>query len=51
LSNGRNDESEYMKQGRFSEEGIVAILKESEAGAKVRGLYQRHGISDATFYT
>jgi putative transposase len=40
-----------MKQGRFSEERIIAILKEVEAGAKVTELCRRHGISDATFYT
>ena len=40
-----------MKQGRFSEEQIIAILKEAEAGAKVTELCRRHGISDATFYT
>jgi len=40
-----------MKQGRFSEEQIVAILKEAEAGgSKIAELCRRHGISDATFY-
>lgn len=39
-----------MKQGRFSEEQILAILKEAEAGAKPAELCRRHGISDATFY-
>jgi putative transposase len=40
-----------MKQGRFSEEQIVSILKEAEAGtSKVADLCRRHGISDATFY-
>src|SRR6516225_6761404 len=40
-----------MKQGRFSEEQIVAILKEAEAGGiKIAELCRRHGLSDATFY-
>jgi putative transposase len=40
-----------MKQGRFSEEQIVAILKEAEGGGtKIAELCRRHGISDATFY-
>ena len=40
-----------MKQGRFSEEQIIAVLKEAEAGAKVTELCRRHGISDAAFYS
>jgi putative transposase len=40
-----------MKQGRFSEEQIISILKEAETGAKVAELCRRHGVSDATFYT
>jgi putative transposase len=40
-----------MKQGRFSEEQIIAVLKEAEAGARITELCRRHGISDATFYT
>src|SRR5579862_9374577 len=39
-----------MKRARFSEEQIISILKEAEAGAKVSELCRRHGISDATFY-
>jgi len=40
-----------MKQGRFSEEQIIAILKEAEAGGtKIAELCRCHGISDATFY-
>ena len=39
-----------MKKRRFSEEQIIAVLKEAEAGAKVLELCRKHGISDATFY-
>jgi putative transposase len=39
-----------MKRSRFSEEQIIAILKEQEAGAKAADVCRRHGISDATFY-
>ena len=39
-----------MKRSRFSDEQIIAILKENEAGAKVDELCRRHGISSATFY-
>jgi putative transposase len=40
-----------MKRARFSDEQIIAILKEAEGGGKVAELCRRHGISDATFYT
>jgi len=39
-----------MKRSRFSEEQIIGILKEHEAGATAADLSRRHGISDATFY-
>jgi len=35
---------------RHTEEQIIGILKESEAGAKTSELCRKHGISDATFY-
>jgi putative transposase len=39
-----------MKGSRFSEEQIIGILREQEAGAKTQEVCRRHGISDATFY-
>ena len=39
-----------MKQKRFTEEQIIGMLKEQEAGAKTADVCRKHGISDATFY-
>jgi len=39
-----------MKKQRFTEEQIIAVLKEQEAGAKATDLCRKHGISEATFY-
>lgn len=39
-----------IKRSRFTEEQIIAILREQEAGAKTVEVCRRHGISDATFY-
>jgi putative transposase len=39
-----------MKRKRFSEEQIIGVLKEHEAGVKTGDLCRKHGISEATFY-
>ena len=39
-----------MKRSRFTDEQIIAVLKENEAGAKIDDLCRRRGISSATFY-
>lgn len=35
---------------RFTEEQIIAILREQEAGAQVKEIIRRHGIAEQTFY-
>ena len=39
-----------MKRSRFSEEQIIPVLKEQEAGTPTAEVCRRHGISSATFY-
>jgi putative transposase len=39
-----------MKRSKFTEEQIIGVVREQEAGAKTTELCRRHGISSATFY-
>lgn len=39
-----------MKNSKFSESGIVAILKDGKAGVAVKQILRKHGITRATYY-
>ena len=39
-----------MKRSRFTEEQIIGVLREQEAGMKVAEVCRQHGISEPTFY-
>jgi putative transposase len=45
-----HDEDRSMKRNRFTEEQIIGILKEHEAGLAVADLCRKHGVSDASIY-
>jgi putative transposase len=39
-----------LKARQYTEEQIIAVLKEAKAGTKVSELYRKYGMSDATYY-
>ena len=39
-----------MRKSRFSEEQIIGMIREHEAGVKTAEICRKHGLSDATFY-
>lgn len=39
-----------MRKSRFSDEQIIAMIREHESGVKTADICRKHGLSDATFY-
>ncbi len=50
VRSGHIEKDQNMKRSRFSEEQIIAILKEQEASVPVSELCRKHGASDASIY-
>ncbi|WP_416898655.1 MAG: transposase [Minwuia sp.] len=51
MGRGRHHRGDgFRKRSRFTEEQIIGILKEQEAGQRAAGVCRRHGVNPATFH-